>query len=951
MTNISNEFSPNNLLNGSEMQYYQNINNINSINYNSSSQDYRTITYPKKNLDNYDQKSNASNLIRPELEFLKIEKIKLKNIKEIITTKFDKSFKELNNSIKNKKLLLTIDILKTIEDIRWKLVEEINDLEILNKDYEKKFKNILNHKATQRNHSNIKNINNTNTSSFSNSNNRNSFSENILQTSPINNANKRKYISPFTHKNKTPNINDIKRKPKIPYMNKSKSGTKILNKSINNKSCSEIKINTLSNNKSISNIQDYIKNKSNLNTSGNNKNKIDENSYGTNIINSYKTKIEEKEKELNYIKEKLEEEKKLNKNLLYELNQSKHKKSAQKTKDKVNQIINKNNNSTKNDELIILTKKLNQLIEMVVNFSYSMATLRSILFSKENQKKNESIQSYEILNNNLKQIYNEFETISKNLKNEIKNNEPKNNNSKLNNSHDNKAKIKKEKKEIIINNINFSLINKEKENNSIIEQNQTTQNLKVYNSSSNKYKEININSPIKEENSLDITNEEKMNIDEIKKNLNDDINIMNQNENNDLNNINKDEAYKHLSIIQNKNRHKIDENYEIDFEKSKRASGNYLMYTNSEKIFTFRNNSLASNKENDKLTEKSTGGMEPGKVIPIDINKIIEENQILKMQLASEKLKNNEKLNEEKSESHNDEEYEEIISGLKKKLEEKDNKINELQKKVESDALNESSFKYKSTDRMNNSINEMEKIKGNYKENIGAIQDLYENMLNEKDNKIKELTNEVSLIENELEELNDKYDKEKEKSKLNIIKINELENEKLSLLEQINVFNDKEKEMKLKYEKEIEILKNENSKIKSELNNKNIDSNININDYISNYQNDNINDNNYNSASTRQINKQKEELTLLKKKYKEILDDNNKLTKEVNDYNLNQVKEKEEFITMMRNTFTKFLKASKIDNKNKEYAIIVLKLLGYNESDIKDIFKLQKKGMIFGIFQ
>ena len=552
----------------------------------------------------------------------------------------------------------------------------------------------------------------------------------------------------------------------------------------------------------------------------------------------------------------------LNKNLLHELNQSKHKKSAQKTKDKVNQIINKNNNSTKNDELIILTKKLNQLIEMVVNFSYSMATLRSILFSKENQKKNESIQSYESLNNNLKQIYNEFETISKNLKNEIKNNEPKNNNSKLNNSHDNKAKIKKEKKEIIINNINFSLINKEKENDSIIEQNQTTQNLKVYNSSSNKYKEININSPIKEENSLDITNEEKMNIDEIKKNLNDDINIMNQNENNDLNNINKDEAYKHLSIIQNKNRHKIDENYEIDFEKSKRASGNYLMYTNSEKIFTFRNNSLASNKENDKLTEKSTGGMEPGKVLPIDINKIIEENQILKMQLASEKLKNNEKLNEEKSDSHNDEEYEEIISGLKKKLEEKDNKINELQKKVESDVINESSFKYKSTDRMNNSINEMEKIKGNYKENIGAIQDLYENMLNEKDNKIKELTNEVSLIENELEELNDKYDKEKEKSKLNIIKINELENEKLSLLEQINVFNDKEKEMKLKYEKEIEILKNENSKIKSELNNKNIDSNININDYISNYQNDNINDNNYNSASTRQINKQKEKLKL-----------------------------------------------------------------------------------------
>ena len=88
----------------------------------------------------------------------------------------------------------------------------------------------------------------------------------------------------------------------------------------------------------------------------------------------------------------------------------------------------------------------------------------------------------------------------------------------------------------------------------------------------------------------------------------------------------------------------------------------------------------------------------------------------------------------------------------------------------------------------------------------------------------------------------------------------------------------------------------------------------------------------------------------MKKKFKEILDNNNKLSNEVNDINLNQIKEKEEFINMMRNTFTKFLKVSKIDNKNKEYAIIILKLLGYNEDDIKEIFKTQKKGL-FGIFQ
>jgi chromosome segregation ATPase len=251
---------------------------------------------------------------------------------------------------------------------------------------------------------------------------------------------------------------------------------------------------------------------------------------------------------------------------------------------------------------------------------------------------------------------------------------------------------------------------------------------------------------------------------------------------------------------------------------------------------------------------------------------------------------------------------------------------------------------------MNNSIVEMEKIKGNYQENISTIQDLYENMLIEKENKIKELANEVNIIEKELEDLNDKYDKEKKNVKLNTIKINELENEKISLLEQINTFKNKEQDHK----KSIETLKNENKKIKIELNNKNIDTNLNINDmknYISNYQNDNINDNNFNSASNRQINKQKEELRLLKKKFKEILDDNNKLTNEVNDYNLNQIKEKEEFTEMMRNTFTKFLKASKIDNKNKDYAIIVLKLLGYNENDIKDILKSQKKGTIFGMFQ
>ena len=82
-------------------------------------------------------------------------------------------------------------------------------------------------------------------------------------------------------------------------------------------------------------------------------------------------------------------------------------------------------------------------------------------------------------------------------------------------------------------------------------------------------------------------------------------------------------------------------------------------------------------------------------------------------------------------------------------------------------------------------LSEMEKIKGNYQENINTIRSIYERMLVEKENKIEELNNQINIIENDLEELNDKYDKEKENTRLNNIKIQELENEKNSLIEQI----------------------------------------------------------------------------------------------------------------------------------------------------------------------
>ena len=217
--------------------------------------------------------------------------------------------------------------------------------------------------------------------------------------------------------------------------------------------------------------------------------------------------------------------------------------------------------------------------------------------------------------------------------------------------------------------------------------------------------------------------------------------------------------------------------------------------SNNEKVFTFRNNSQISKDGSEKI---NLGDSLPPTEINVDINKLIEENKNLKMQLASEKLKNNNTLNNSQNESHNDEEYEEIISELKTKMEEKDNIINDLKKKLEvnqvnnikNNITNEVQNKNENEKIFNNinvnvNLPEMEKIKGNYQENINTIRSIYERMLIEKENKINELTNEINIIEKDLEELNDKYDQEKENAKINIIKINELENEKISLLTEI----------------------------------------------------------------------------------------------------------------------------------------------------------------------
>ena len=549
-----------------------------------------------------------------------------------------------------------------------------------------------------------------------------------------------------------------------------------LNKSDYPKSKSKSKVKTsLSQNKSSYNISQYIKNRNELILSYDKNSKIEDSSYIK----------DEKEKLIESYKNKLEKEKLINKNLWHELNE--YKSAMNKTRENYNKIMNKK--QTKNEELIIITNKLTKLIEMVINFSYSMAYLRSNIYSKNKRRFNESTLAYESLNNNLKQIYSEFDQINKNLKN-VKdiNAKPKrsskspikldkNNKSDINDIEKINNKEKTEEKKININ----TVLNKNK-----------IEYLKIDNNNNFEIKCV----PKKEENLKDFITDEKENISNPKIILNNNLfpNLETKSDLNNENNISNDDIkYKKINnITQIKERESIkkEENNECNNEKSVKNSLN----TNNEKIFTFRNNSQISKDGSEKL---NLGDSLPPIDASADINKLIEENKNLKMQLASEKFKNNNSLDNSKSESHNDEEYEEIISDLKKKMEEKDNIINELKEKLESNQasnnnniINETKNKNENEKIFNNinvnvNLTEMEKIKGNYQENINTIRNIYERMIIEKENKINELNNEINIIEKELEELNDKYDKEKENNRLNLIKINELENEKISLLTEI----------------------------------------------------------------------------------------------------------------------------------------------------------------------
>ena len=102
------------------------------------------------------------------------------------------------------------------------------------------------------------------------------------------------------------------------------------------------------------------------------------------------------------------------------------------------------------------------------------------------------------------------------------------------------------------------------------------------------------------------------------------------------------------------------------------------------------------------------------------------------------------------------------------------------------------------------------------------------------------------------------------------------------------------------------------------------------------------------------INKsEKEDIQFLTKKNQCLIDDNKNLCDLVQELKLNIKKEKEQYKSLIKGSFEKFLSETKVDHKNKEYLIILLKILEYNENEINYILSIimsKKKGNFLGLF-
>ena len=121
------------------------------------------------------------------------------------------------------------------------------------------------------------------------------------------------------------------------------------------------------------------------------------------------------------------------------------------------------------------------------------------------------------------------------------------------------------------------------------------------------------------------------------------------------------------------------------------------------------------------------------------------------------------------------------------------------------------------------------------------------------------------------------------------------------------------------------------------------------------------NDNNNNKCnaspkenfSSRQYNKQKDELNVLKNKLRQTLEENKSLENKVHELEFAAKKEKEKYIDVLRVSFERFLNETQITTKNKELATLTMKMMDLTDEDIKDIWNTmaKKKGGMFGFLR
>lgn len=227
-----------------------------------------------------------------------------------------------------------------------------------------------------------------------------------------------------------------------------------------------------------------------------------------------------------------------------------------------------------------------------------------------------------------------------------------------------------------------------------------------------------------------------------------------------------------------------------------------------------------------------------------------------------------------------------------------------------------------------NIINELKKESNDKTKQIDILTQNYQNDLNELNTSVILLKSKISKLQEE--NISMSY---RQRNTMTLCSIHHIID--------ITYINDETKQ------KEIDKLKKEISTLKSQPND---DSSSTRTDH-QNLSMRNANDNSVTRTSTdkdvssnRQISKQKEELTVLKAKLRSTLEENKTLSTKVNELEFAARKEKDEYMTVLRSAFDKFLNETQITQKNKEFNTILLKMMNYTDDDINDIYSnLAKK--------